>query len=167
MAHVSALFSVARPLLLSPVLKEATDIMKRNEQVHTIMTRDPVTVHQGQKLSEVRKQMVDNGFHHMLVVSGKTLVGVISLTDLLRVSIGDPSLTDPRAFDAWLDHNVSYDDVMQRTPATVGAHDTIRSAVDILAEGRFHSLPVIEEGDLVGIVTTTDMLRYLKHLLNG
>ena len=60
--------------------------MKRNVPVTKIMTADPTTVHTGQSLSEVRKAMADGGFHHMPVVSGAKLIGVLSTTDLLTVS---------------------------------------------------------------------------------
>jgi len=45
-----------------------------------------VSVHVGQKLSEVRAAMSEGGFHHVPVVSGKKLLGMLSATDLLRVT---------------------------------------------------------------------------------
>ncbi len=60
--------------------------MKRHERITHIMTENPITVHVGQKLSDVHKAMLDGGFHHVPVVSGNKLVGMLSSTDLLRVS---------------------------------------------------------------------------------
>lgn len=134
--------------------------MKRNEPVSRIMTTQIVTVHTGQRLSEVRTAMTDGTFHHVPVVSGKKLIGMLSATDLLRVTYEYG--VDDRQNDTVLDHTVAIRELMTTTPVTLRDSGTIRDAVGILAEGRFHSLPVVDDaGDLVGLVTTTDLLRYL------
>jgi CBS-domain-containing membrane protein len=134
--------------------------MKRNEPVSKIMTTTLVSVHVGQKLSEVRTAMTEGGFHHVPVVSGKKLLGVLSATDLLRVTYEYG--VDPRQNDAVLDNTVGIEQLMTTEPVTLLRTATIRDAVVILAEGRFHSLPVVDENHhLVGLVTSTDLLRYL------
>ena len=40
------------------------------------------------------------------------------------------------------------------------SNQPIRTAFELLAEGTFHALPIVDDGDLVGIVTTTDLLKY-------
>jgi CBS-domain-containing membrane protein len=53
---------------------------------------------------------------------------------------------------------------MTTSQTTISNTDTIRQVTDLLAKGSFNSLPVIEkEGDVVGIVTTTDLINYLNH----
>ena len=131
--------------------------MKRNVPVSKIMTAAPTTVHVGQALSEVRDAMAKGGYHHMPVVSGKKLIGILSTTDLLNVSYQYGA--DAREQDAVLDHTVDIESLLTRAPTTVGPTTTIRAATEILAEGAFHSLPVVDEGDLVGLITTTDILR--------
>lgn len=134
--------------------------MKRNVPVQTIMTATLVTVHLGQALSDVRKAMADGGFHHVPVVSGKKLVGILSSTDILRVSY--EYQVDPRQVDAILDHNITIEQLMTTEPVKLRNTNTIREAVDIFATGKFHSLPVVDADDnLVGLVTTTDVLRYM------
>ena len=134
--------------------------MKRNVPVHTIMTPTPVSAHIGQSLSDVRKAMTEGGFHHMPVVNGKKLIGLLSSTDILRVSY--EYQIDPRQMDAILDHNITIKELMTTGLVRVRKNDTIREVVDIFATGKFHSLPVVdEEENLVGIVTTTDVLRYM------
>lgn len=134
--------------------------MKRNEPISTIMTTGAVTVHLGQKLSDVHKAMTEGGFHHVPVVSGRKLIGLLSTTDLLRVSYEYG--TDPRQVDAVLDHTVTIEQLMRKYPVTLKKGQTVRDAVGVFAEGKFHSLPVVDEDDnLLGIVTTTDVLRYM------
>jgi CBS domain-containing protein len=135
--------------------------MKRNEPVSHIMTRDLQTVHVGQKLSEVRRMLANNPYHHVPVVSGDKLIGLISSTDMVRLSLSVYGV-DERAFDAMLDTNHTIESVMTRNLQTIKVKDTVRSAAELLGEGTFHSLPVVDdEGRLQGLVTSTDVIRYL------
>ncbi len=108
--------------------------------------------------------MVETGVHHLPVVSGDELLGIISWSDLLRVSFGDAFETDDRAVDATLDHTFTLEQVMSGDPITVTPQTTVHEAAEILSKGQFHCLPVVEDGKLVGMVTTSDLLRYLAEL---
>lgn len=134
--------------------------MKRNEPVSKIMTSDIATVHTGQKLSEVRRMLANNPYHHVPVVSGDQLVGIISASDMLKLSLAIYGV-DERTVDAMLDSQHTIDSVMSRNPTTIAAKDTVRTAAELLGEGVFHSLPIVDDGKLVGIVTSTDVIRYL------
>lgn len=133
--------------------------MRRNELVSKIMTKTPVTVHKGMKLSEVRTSMAENRCHHMPVVSGEALLGMVSSTDLLRVSYEHGQ--DPRHANTVLDHTRSVEDVMQPNLVTLDVKATVRDAAEIFAKNWFHALPIVDSGSLVGIVTTTDLIEYL------
>lgn len=134
--------------------------MKRNVSITKIMTTEVRTVYLTQKLSEVRATMVAGKFHHVPVVSGKKLLGILSATDLLRASY--QVATDDRQTDAVLDHTTSIEQLMQKYPVTLRSNQTVRDAVAIFAEGLFHGLPVIDDDEnLVGMVTTTDVIRYM------
>jgi len=135
--------------------------MKHNEPVTKIMAADPVTVHEKQKVSDVHHLIVERKIHHVPVVSGRKLIGLISATDLLRVSWGDVNKQDPRQVDALLD-TLGIRDVMQEDIVTLRRHDTVRRAAELLAQGEYHSLPVLDDDDeLVGMVTSTDIIEYL------
>jgi CBS domain-containing protein len=135
--------------------------MKRNEPISHIMTADVTTVHLGQKLSEVRSLFAEGKFHHVPVVDGQRLVGILSTTDLIKLSF-EAFGQDGRAIDAILDHEFTIAGVMQAAPAVIGDKDTVRQAAEALSGGQFHSLPVVDvEGNLQGIVTSTDLIRYL------
>ncbi len=132
--------------------------MKRNVPVSTIMTANPFTVHHGQTLSEVHKAISTGGFHHVPVVSGSKLVGMLSSTDLLRVTYDYGQ--DDRMKDAVLDDTHTIEGLMVTDVKTLSSDQPIRTAFEVLAEGRFHALPIVDDGALVGIVTTTDLLQY-------
>lgn len=135
--------------------------MKRNEAITKIMTAEVETVHTGQKLSEVRRMLAANPYHHVPVVSGDKLIGMISATDMVRLSLAIYGV-DERAVDAMLDAQHTIESVMSKELTTISAGQTVRRAAQLLSEGHFHSLPVVEEdGRLAGIVTSTDVIRYL------
>ena len=69
--------------------------MKQNEPVSKIMSTQLVTVHHGEPVSKVRQLLREHGIQHIPVVSGQTLVGIISNADVLRVSFGAPAMSAP------------------------------------------------------------------------
>lgn len=136
--------------------------MRRNEPVRKIMSEKLISVHTGQKLSEVQTILAEGGFHHLPVVSGDKLVGMITSTDMMRLSFSSAYGQDPRAEAAILDHTQSIEAVMQKELVTLSPNSSIREAAETLSSGTFHSLPVVEDGSkLVGMVTTTDLIKYL------
>lgn len=134
--------------------------MKHNEPVSKIMSTQLITVHHGDPVSKVRQIIREHGIEHIPVVSGQKLVGIISNTDVLRVSFGGAG--DERAVDATLDHTMTIEQLMQKDPVSVRESAPIREAAQVLVQGNFHSLPVVSDGHkLVGMVTSTDLIRYL------
>ncbi|MBE7497222.1 MAG: CBS domain-containing protein [Verrucomicrobiaceae bacterium] len=135
--------------------------MKRNDPISHLMTRHVISVHHGDPISKVRALVREHGVHHIPVVDGDQLVGIITWSDILRVSFGDAFGTDEREVDATLDHTLTLEQVMKRNPVTLQETSTVREAAEILARSDFHSLPVVNGNKLVGMVTTTDLIRYL------
>lgn len=135
--------------------------MKRNEPVSKIMSHQVATVHHGDPVSKVRQIVKERGIHHIPVVNGDQLVGIISASDVLRVSFGDVFAADERAVDATLDHSLTLEDIMAKSPVSLQENATIREAAEILARGEFHAIPIVHGTKLVGIVTSTDLIKYL------
>ena len=135
--------------------------MKRNEHVSKIMSTALVTVHHGEPLSKVRALMQERGVHHLPVVSGDQLIGILSWSDILRISFGDAFNADVRAVDATLDHTLTIEAVMRKNPVSIQETGTIREAAELLAGGEFHAIPVLSGTKLVGMVTSTDLIKYL------
>lgn len=133
--------------------------MRRNEKVAKFMTRAVQTIQVGQKLSDANAAMQRGGFHHLPVVDGERLVGILSTTDLLRVSYAYG--VDERQTNAVLDDTMTIAELMN-DPITLRDQASLREAVELLAKGQFHSVPVVDDGDhVVGIFTTTDAMRLL------
>ncbi len=136
--------------------------MKKNDSISKIMTTNIIAVHQGQKLSDVRHIIVDSNIHHVPVVDGKKLVGLISFTDFMKLNIVI-SGADERTIDSIVDQQFTIQDIMTTELTTVKNTNSVRQASKILAESNFHSLPVInEQEEIVGIVTMTDLIQYFN-----
>lgn len=137
--------------------------MKRNEPISKVMTTGLITVHHGDPISKARQLLRDHGIHHIPVVDGHKLLGILSLSDILRVSFGDAFGTDERTVDATLDHTMTIEGLMNKEPRFLLKNASVRDAAEILAKGEFHSVPIVDldHETLVGMVTTTDLIRYL------
>jgi CBS domain-containing membrane protein len=133
----------------------------RTEPVRSIMTTDVVAVAVDARPSDVRDLLRSRPFHHVPVVDGALLVGILSAADLARISL-EAWGVDPDTTDATLDAAFSIEAIMSADVATIRPEEPILRATELLAEGTFHALPVVDaHGHLVGIVTSTDLLRYL------
>ena len=73
--------------------------MKKNEPVSNIMSTKIEAVQVGQPLSEVRHKMVEGRFHHIPILSGLSLVGMVSFTDMMKLNVVI-SGSDDRTIDA-------------------------------------------------------------------
>jgi CBS domain-containing protein len=138
--------------------------MRKNEPIRKLMSASVISIHHGEPVSQARKIMVESGVHHLPVVSGDALKGIISWSDLLRISFGDAFGADERAVDATLDHTFTLEQVMSADVVTVTSQTTVHEAAEILCKGDFHCLPVVDDGKLVGMVTSSDLLKYLAEL---
>ncbi|WP_187658355.1 CBS domain-containing protein, partial [Flavobacterium macrobrachii] len=95
------------------------------------------------------------------VVSGNKIIGMLSYTDLLRISFADAVDEEETSVDVTVYNMFSVEQVMARNLVTVSPETTIKEVAEILASKEFHALPVCEGELLVGIVTTTDLIKYL------
>jgi CBS domain-containing protein len=128
-------------------------------KVREVMTIDPVSIDVLARPSEVQEALKGRPFHHLAVLDRGVLVGIVSTTDLARVSLG-AWVQDEETEKAWLDSSFRIRDLMTWEPQFVRVDEDIRVAADKLSSGSFHSLPVLDDGDrLVGIITSTDILR--------
>lgn len=135
--------------------------MKKNESVVKIMTKELITIHDGEPVSKLRKIFEQDSIHHIPVVSGEKLIGIVSWNDFMRVSFGEFGNQDANGLDAILDHTYKIHEVMHPDPTTMPSDGTIRDAARVLGSSDFHSLPVVEGEKLVGLVTSTDLINYL------
>ncbi len=129
--------------------------------VSEIMTRDLFTVSMDTPLNEVSNVFKKTKVRHLPVVQGDILKGIVSHTDILRMSFGSHFGTEERDADEAIFEMLSLEQIMAGNPVTVEANEPIKNVAEMLTEREFHAMPVLENGKLAGIVTTTDIIKFL------
>ncbi len=133
--------------------------MKKREPISHIMTKTVVTVNQNDDLTEVVEKLKSNSIRHLPVVNGKKVVGIISRTDINRLTFG--ALFDGQeGSDEAILQMLTIPQVMTAKPKTVSSDAIIRDLAEIFSKEEFHALPVVDNDELKGIVTTTDVIKY-------
>jgi CBS domain-containing protein len=119
-----------------------------------------VTISASERMSTVDDIMTLGRVRHMPVVHGGQLVGVVSHRDLLRASLSVLSQhrdEERRAFLAV----VEISRVMSTPPIVIEPDATIEEAALVMAEKKIGCLPVVEGDRLIGLITETDVLRWV------
>lgn len=135
--------------------------MKQREPVSEIMTASVIFVNKDQHtLRDVKGHFNKEKIRHLPVTNGEKVVGIISKNDIMRLSFGSMFDNQENADEAVLDM-LSIEQVMTQNPTSVQSDTPIKEAAEILVKQGFNSLPVIDDEKIVGIVTSTDIMKYL------
>ncbi|MCB0736965.1 MAG: CBS domain-containing protein [Bacteroidetes bacterium] len=135
--------------------------MKKREPVSHIMTQQVITLNHTNNLHDAERMFKENNIRHIPVVSGTRLIGMLSYTDLLRISFVESVGVSDDSTDTAIYDMLSIEQVMVSNPETVSTETTIKEVAEILSKREFHALPVVDNGELKGIVTTTDLINFL------
>lgn len=135
--------------------------MLRKEPVTTIMTKKVVTLKKKDSLETAEKLFKKHHIRHIPVVNGTTIIGMLSYTDLLRISFADSAFEDDDYVDSVVYNMFTIEQVMVKKIVSVKSTNSIKDVAEILSKSEFHALPVVDDNTLVGIVTTTDLINYL------
>ena len=127
--------------------------------VTTIMTKNVVTVNEKDNLVKVRELFDTNKFHHIPVVSGRKIVGIISKTDFLHFMRGFTKNDEDRYVNESRLKVYRAEEIMTTGLAKVEASDRVNVVLEVFKENLFHAIPVIDGEELVGIITTFDIIR--------
>ena len=136
--------------------------MIENRSIKDIATSEVISVHENQNLSEVTAIFRENSIHHIPVLKGTKPVGIISAQDIFKL-IFDMDSTDQRMLDVLLDNTYKLSEVMTTNLVILDEETaTVEDVARLLSDSSFHSIIVVDhKGDLSGIVTTTDLVRFL------
>lgn len=135
--------------------------MKNSVPVSKIMTKNLVRLQLSDDLTKAESLFKHHKIRHIPVVKGNKIIGILSYTDLLRISFADAVDADEEVIDTTVYNMFSVEQVMAKKLTTITPDTTIKEAAEILTHNEFHALPVCEGDLLVGIVTTTDLIQYL------
>jgi len=152
-----------------------------NRTIADLMTRDVRTIASGDTVEELERLLAAEGLTGVPVIDGGTLVGVVSRSDLFRqaaleravdgyvtdwyrtdpMSGADPPDTDATrvAAPSFADQKVA--EIMSKPVISIEVSRAVSEAATLMLEHRVHRLVVTDDGSVVGIVTTMDLLQAL------
>jgi len=116
-------------------------------RIHEIMTKHVETIPPTWTVDETADFMSQKRIRHLVVKADGKIVGVVSDRDVHFPALFGETVTE----------------VMTEPAITIGPNDTVRTAANRMRNRSVSSLPVVEQGNLVGIVTVADLL----HVLGG
>lgn len=114
------------------------------------MTREVVTCDAGATVHTAAARMLDADIGSVLITKDGTPLAILTETDVLRAGV----ITGRPLGDVPVDKAASH------PLKTIGADATVRSAVEQMNDGGIKKLPVVEDTELVGIVTHGDIVAH-------
>lgn len=135
--------------------------MKQRVPISEIMSRELITLKPTQSLYDAERLFKKHKIRHIPVVEEGRIVGIVSYSDLLRISFADMIDDDEGEVTSVVYDMYTIPQIMAKAPLTVTSETTVKEVAEILSKQSFHSIPVLENEKLVGIVTTTDLIKYL------
>lgn len=149
--------------------------------VATLMQSHPETVPADMPLPTLERLFLESGFSGFPVVEGDRLIGVVSRSDVVRSLIAERSRAEEvsefysitsstrdeeqKSLEAIAAQvgvrlaGLSVSDAMSRSVVSVESSESIRRLAELMLEGHLHRLPVVDDGRLVGLVTSSDLIR--------
>jgi len=121
-------------------------------QVVHVMTRDPETIAQDEVLLTAKEMMDAGGFRRLAVVHHHRVVGILTERDL-------------REHGGYL-KSTKVDAAMKSPVVSVDSKTPVQDAARLMLAKKIGGMPVIDDGKLVGMVTTSDMLRALLSVID-
>lgn len=134
--------------------------MRKLTPVSEIMTKNVIALTRSDNLDRAEMLFKRHNIRHIPVVTQESIIGMLSYSDLLRISFADAT-NDERNVDAVVYNMFTIEQVMTKNLVSVTSDTSIKEVAEILAQKEFHALPVVDDSILVGIVTTTDLIKYL------
>tara|TARA_R110000868_G_scaffold1517_8_gene12122 strand:+ start:1059 stop:1616 length:558 start_codon:yes stop_codon:yes gene_type:complete len=135
-------------------------VMKNNVPVSEIMTKNIIKLNLSDELTKAEGLFKKYKIRHIPVVNDGKIIGMLSYTDLLRVSYADVVEKEAANVESIVFNMFSIHQVMTKEVVVITSETTIKETAEILSKNEFHALPVCDNDILLGIVTTRDLIKY-------
>lgn len=117
------------------------------QSIREIMTTDPVSVPESMNIIQVAEIMRDRDIGDVIVSDGGGVVGIVTDRDLVVRGLASGNGVDM----------LSAGDLASRDIQTVGPDDPAARAVEVMRDRAIRRLPVVDNGELVGVVSLGDL----------
>jgi len=136
--------------------------MKNKFRVQDLMAHHPKIIYEYTPLHEVIKTIDNSSAKRVLVMEGNKLIGILTVLDLALALF--PEVKSYRGVGDVLS-KMKVEEIMTPNPITVEADEDAAKAAETLVKKRFGGLPVLKNGELVGMFTTSSVINGFKHNL--
>jgi CBS domain-containing protein len=121
-----------------------------NESVQLYMTKEVITLGPENTLGEAREILLQKHIHHLPILDGRRLVGMLTSWDLFKLG---------KSAEEY--QNIPIKEVMTTKLATMEPDQHLGAVAEVLSKHLFHAVPIVNaHHELLGIVTSTDIVRY-------
>jgi len=137
--------------------------------VGELATKNPLTLSPNQIMTEVSQIMESSSFHHFPVVDNEgSCIGVISHSDLYQIQdcFTKSKTGNYQKNNKLLFRSLLATDVMSSHVVFLDVNKSVLDAINIFLENKVHSIVVLSEGRLYGIITPYDILLSIKNWVN-
>jgi acetoin utilization protein AcuB len=128
--------------------------------VRNWMTPNPITITPQTTLPEARRFMDEYYIRRLPVIYKGKLIGIVTHGDIREAQASNATTLSVYELNYLLDR-LPAKEFMAYEPITISPHATIGEAAQLMLQHKIGGLPVVEDGELVGIITETDLCRLL------
>jgi len=128
------------------------------------MHKDLVTVTKDERMTVAKKVMKEKNIRHLPVVDGKKLIGLVTNMDIRKAEASPATSLEIRELHYLLD-KLTVGEIMTRNVITISPDISIEEATTLLHDNKIGCLPVVEDGNLVGIITENDVMEILIEVM--
>jgi len=125
--------------------------------VQSIMTTEVVSVSPNTTLTEAARLLRDESVGSLLVLEDSRLVGILSDRDVAVRAIAQ----------GWHPEEHRVSEIMTADPITINASDDPLEAAKVIGSAHVRRLPVLQDGNVVGIISAADVADYVEEALAG
>ncbi len=118
-------------------------------RIEDLMSRKVVTVEAGSTAFDVAREMLDHDIGCVLVLKNRKVSGIATKSDVIREAV--MKRLDPQ--------KIYVEDLMSRPVITIESGSSLSEASELMSRHNITKLPVLEKGELVGVITSTDLVR--------
>lgn len=135
--------------------------------VSSIMTGNLITLNVTDGLEKAEYLLKKHKIRHIPVVNAQRIVGMLSSNDIHRISFADGAYREEGNIASSVYDMFTVKDLMRSSLTTVDVSTSVAEVAQLFIKSKYHSLPVLDNGELAGIVTTTDVIEFLLKQCSG
>ena len=125
------------------------------------MTKELLTLKPSSSIADAAEIFKKKKMHHIPIVIDDELIGIVSMTDYLFFRRGFLDKGEDQKVENIRMNNYEVSYIMTKGIAIMESTDRINVALEIFKENILHAIPIVDNGKLVGIVTTHDIIAHL------